>query len=50
LKHASTFNLPVRKGYYKTEMFYNSMLYQAEQMLKGQAPCEFYKKHSQVLL
>ena len=40
LKHVSTFSLPVRKGYYKTELFYNSMLNQAKQMLKGQAPCE----------
>jgi hypothetical protein len=40
LKHVSTFSLPVRKGYYKTELFYNSMLNQAKQMLEGQAPCE----------
>jgi hypothetical protein len=40
LKQVSTFSLPVRKGYHKTELFYNSMLNQAKQMLKGQAPCE----------
>jgi hypothetical protein len=44
LKHVSTFSLPVRKGYHKTELFYNSMLHQAKQMLKGQAPCELLIK------
>jgi len=44
LKHVSTFSLPVRKGYYKTELFYNSMLNQAKQMLKGQSPSELLIK------
>jgi hypothetical protein len=35
LKNVSTFNLPFKKEYYKMEMFYNSMLHQAKQMLKG---------------
>jgi hypothetical protein len=44
LKHVSTFSLPVRKGYYKTELIYNYMLNQAKQMLKGQAPYELLIK------
>jgi hypothetical protein len=44
LKHVFIFSLPVRKGDHKTELFYNSMLNQAKQMLKGQAPCELLIK------
>ena len=47
LKHVSTFNMPVRKGFYKTELFYNSMLQQAQNTLRKQGPCESLTQNSQ---